>query len=467
MFKIQRSLQGLLLIAIVTMFSVLLLTPVRAATMYYVATNGNDSNPGTQNLPFATLSKAIEKVAAGDTVNVRGGIYYLKQGLWIGNEKTGTESERIVFQSYPGEKAIIDGSNMPKKDPNDRNASQGQDAFAIAGRYIDIKGFEIRQTTRIGINVWGGSNIRLQNNVIHDIRGAGIYMGYSDPSKVTDIIVEGNQVYNTCLVNNPPSESGGWPSAISASGNGNIRITNNKVYNNYGEGIAFGSGSGALISGNTVYDNFSAEIYLLNATNSTVANNLLYTTNDSRFYRFNQPSPSIQLANESEANKLDNNQIINNIALGGREGISYYSSYGYGGGLRNTVIANNTFYKATGTLLLIQKDAGHTNTLIANNIFYQTGGGAMTNLTANSGLRFDHNLWYGGSAGAAAGTGDVNADPKLLNPGTTTDVDYKLQAGSPAIDAGAQLIKSVPNDYAGSSRPLGKRYDIGAYEYVQ
>jgi hypothetical protein len=80
MFKIQRSLQGLLLIAIVTLFSVLLLTPVRAATIYYVATNGSDSNPGTQNLPFATLSKAIEKVAAGDTVNVRGGIYYLKQG---------------------------------------------------------------------------------------------------------------------------------------------------------------------------------------------------------------------------------------------------------------------------------------------------------------------------------------------------------------------------------------------------
>src|SRR4028118_1079686 len=319
MSNIQSSLPMLLLNGT---FSVLLAVPVQAATSYYVATNGNDSNPGTEDLPFATLRKAVEKVSGGDTVNVRGGTYYLDRGLWIGKEKSGTASARTVFQSYPGEKAILDGSNLPKQNSSDAsNPGKGEDGFVISAEYVDIKGFEIRKTTRTGINVWGGKHIQILNNTVHDIKGSGIYMGYNGLTTVTDILVDGNQVYNTCLVNNSRSKDDGWPSAISSSGNGNIRVTNNKAYNNYGEGIGF-IGSGALISGNTVYDNFSVEIYLDNATNSTVEKNLIYTTNNSQFYRFNQPASGIQLANESDVNKLDNNKIINNIAIGGREGFS-------------------------------------------------------------------------------------------------------------------------------------------------
>ena len=462
MSNTQSLLPGLLLNGI---FSLLLITPAQAANSYYVATNGNDNNPGTQALPFGTLNKAVEKVVAGDSVYVRGGTYYLTQGLWIGNEKSGTASARIVFQSYPGEKAILDGSNMPKQDPNDRDPSKGEDAFAIGGQYIDIKNFEIRKTTRSGINIWGGKHIKILNNTVHDTRGSGIYMGYSDLTTVTDIVVDSNQVYNTCLINNPPLEPGGWPSAISSSGNGNIYVTNNQVHNNYGEGIVFGSGSGGLIAANIVYDNFSAGLYLVNSTNSTVEKNLVYTTYDRKFYRFNQPSPGIQLANESDVNKLENNKIINNIVIGGREGFSYYSSYGPGGGLKNTIIANNTFYRATGTLLLIQKDAGHMNTLIANNIFYQTDGNPISDVEANPALRFRNNLWYGGNAGSATGTGDVNANPLLINLDTAVVSNYSPQVGSPAIDAGMP-INQVTTDYAGSSRPSGRGYDIGAFEYV-
>jgi len=461
MSNIQSSLPMLLLNGT---FSVLLAVPVQAATSYYVATNGNDSNPGTQDLPFATLRKAVEKVSGGDTVNVRGGTYYLDRGLWIGKEKSGTASARTVFQSYPGEKAILDGSNLPKQNSSDAsNPGKGEDGFVISAEYVDIKGFEIRKTTRTGINVWGGKHIQILNNTVHDIKGSGIYMGYNGLTTVTDILVDGNQVYNTCLVNNSRSKDDGWPSAISSSGNGNIRVTNNKAYNNYGEGIGF-IGSGALISGNTVYDNFSVEIYLDNATNSTVEKNLIYTTNNSQFYRFNQPASGIQLANESDVNKLDNNKIINNIAIGGREGFSYYSSYGFSGGLKNTVIANNTFYQATGTLLLIQPDAGHTNTVITNNIFYQTNSNPIANIVANPALGFRNNLWYGGNAGFAVGVGDVNANPQLVNPGTTVASDYKLKAGSLAIDTGITLSQ-VNTDYAGANRPSGNGYDIGAYEY--
>lgn len=429
----------------------LLATPVQAGNIYYVATNGNDSNPGTENQPFATIRKAVAAVAAGDAVYVRGGTYYLDKGMWIG--KSGTESAHIIFQSYPGETAILDGEKMP-----DNN-----DSFTIGGEYIDIKNFEVRNTTRMGINIWGGKHIQLLNNTIHDSKKAGIYMGYSDDTTVTDILVDGNTVYDNCLINKARNKSGGWPPGITADGKGDIRITNNKVYHNYGEGIGIWA-DGALVSGNTVYDNFSVEIYLSNATNSTVEKNFVYTANNSEFYRFDQPASGIQLANEGISNRLNNNQIINNIVIGGREGLSYYAGYGFGGGLRKTVIANNTFYKATKALVLIDKDAGHKNTVIANNIFYQTGDIAMTKVEASSEVTFQNNLWYGGDADSASGKDDVNADPLLVKPGTIVASDYKLNSGSPAIDTGTK-ISQVATDYTGLNRPVGKQHDIGAYEY--
>lgn len=47
-----------------------------AATDYYVATDGDDSNSGTSiDQPFATLQHAHGAVMAGDTVYIRGGTY--------------------------------------------------------------------------------------------------------------------------------------------------------------------------------------------------------------------------------------------------------------------------------------------------------------------------------------------------------------------------------------------------------
>lgn len=421
-----------------------------AAKTYYVATNGSDSNLGTQTSPFATIGYAIGKVQAGDIVYVRTGTYYPKNKIWIGNKAT--SSAPIAIQPYPGETVIVDGSNLPANN----------EAFAIVGEYINLKGFEIRKAPFIGISVWGGKHIKLINNVVHDIKGTGIYVGYDDINQVTDILIQGNTVYHTNLNNSSPNDyGGGWGQGITASGVGNIQVISNKVYENYGEGIGFG-GSGGLISQNTVYDNYSVNIYLDNATKSTVERNLVYTTYKTSYYRFNQPASGIQIANETGTYQLDSNKIINNIVIGGSWAF-YYGNYIKGGGMKNTLIANNTFYKGTVGLIRIDDDT-HSNTTFANNIFYQVNNVQMTQFTASSALKFNNNLWYGGSAGPGAGTGDVTANPLLVNPGTNKASDYKPKSGSPAIEAGSTLTQ-VTNDYAGSSRPLGQKYDIGAYEF--
>ena len=53
---------------------VLLAGSANAAT-WYVATGGNDANAGSLAAPFRTITKAASRAAAGDLVEVRGGVY--------------------------------------------------------------------------------------------------------------------------------------------------------------------------------------------------------------------------------------------------------------------------------------------------------------------------------------------------------------------------------------------------------
>lgn len=60
------------------------------------------------------------------------------------------------------------------------------------------------------------------------------------------------------------------------------------------------------------------------------------------------------------------------------------------------------------------------------------------------------------------GEGNLDADPLFVDP---EGGDYRLQAGSPAIDAGT--TEGAPaEDLDGNPRPLGTGVDIGAYEHA-
>ncbi|MES1180552.1 MAG: DUF1565 domain-containing protein, partial [Verrucomicrobiota bacterium] len=48
-----------------------------SATTRYVAPDGLDSNTGTSNSPFATITKAQSASSSGDTVYIRAGTYFL------------------------------------------------------------------------------------------------------------------------------------------------------------------------------------------------------------------------------------------------------------------------------------------------------------------------------------------------------------------------------------------------------
>ncbi|WP_413359577.1 SUMF1/EgtB/PvdO family nonheme iron enzyme [Prochlorococcus sp. MIT 1201] len=82
-------------------------SPAHSSYEYYVANDGNDANLGTIDAPFATIQHAINQVAAGDVVHIRGGIYREKLLL---EDIHGTADNRITFKGYEGEDVLITGA---------------------------------------------------------------------------------------------------------------------------------------------------------------------------------------------------------------------------------------------------------------------------------------------------------------------------------------------------------------------
>ena len=101
-------------------FLLLLKLSFASAAVYYVAVDGNDSNPGTKSKPFATVQKAQSVVNPGDTVYLRGGTYHMTEAQISKNErgyacvsymdKSGEPNKYINYFAYPNETPVFEYS---------------------------------------------------------------------------------------------------------------------------------------------------------------------------------------------------------------------------------------------------------------------------------------------------------------------------------------------------------------------
>ena len=166
----------------------------------------------------------------------------------------------------------------------------------------------------------------------------------------------------------------------------------------------------------------------------------------------------------------DNVVIRNNVFYNFTRGWAIQRYDGGGTVVHGLAIVNNTFVGANpnkvGQIILA---TATTNLLIANNIFYQPNtAGIWLDASGLSGA-ISHNLAFGAPVTYSDGLVNAllsvlgslpNVNPLFLN---LTANDFRLQAGSPAINAGTTL-SNVPNDFRGTLRPPGPAFDVGAYE---
>ncbi len=100
---------------------------VRTATNeFYVAAEGDDSNPGTLETPFATLTRARDEIRrlkrtvglpkGGVTVWIRGGTYPVEDTFTLTQEDSGKKGSPVVYRAYPQETVRFSGGERLKQE---------------------------------------------------------------------------------------------------------------------------------------------------------------------------------------------------------------------------------------------------------------------------------------------------------------------------------------------------------------
>lgn len=123
--------------------------------VFYIAPDGDNSNPGTKEEPWATLDYAETQAQAGDVFVMRGGVYYHTTVIRL--NRVGTPEYPITVVAYPGEVPILDFSAMPKDHTNTNLIG-----VRINGWYRHIIGITVRYAGNNGIRMDGSHNVLLQ-----------------------------------------------------------------------------------------------------------------------------------------------------------------------------------------------------------------------------------------------------------------------------------------------------------------
>ncbi len=450
-----------------------------AGGAYYVAPNGDDSNPGTLGAPWATFQHAADAAQPGDTVYFRGGVYALTGETHL--TRSGAASALIAFIAYPGETPILDGGgNVGGLLVLDQHTS-----------YVRISGFALRNFTVWGIelsgenryvqldhlDIGGGEasirftvgateappqygpveHITLEDSKIHGSQYSAVDC---TPGPCNHMVIRRVEIYDTGIVGQSFYGSDGlefargYPVLVEdcyvhdnggdgidlnsrdRAGNATgVIVRRNRVVRNHLNGIKLWAGG--RMENNVVWGQGNSAVWIgtftstLEVYNNTIAYNMWDTSYSDRNWSFVagypeeiQPYPPVTLT------------LVNNIFAfnagpldGGPTGIYL------GGGVR-LVEHHNLYYSRADEEIVAEFVSGHDS--------------AFTRAEIADGTWTSH---------TGQGQGDVTSDPRVTAgwPG----VDLHLQAASPAVDAGSSG-GAPAEDIEG--RPRGASPDIGAYE---
>jgi hypothetical protein len=425
---------------------------------YYVSPNGIDTNNGTSLItPVQTITKSLSlAINSGDIVYVATGAYL---------ETVRISRSGITLTAYPGNKPIIDGTNLST------NGNWGALVYMDGNNNL-ISGFEVRNSNITGsyvggfgiLSVGSGNVISFVNN--HHTWQQGIWVtgDYN--------IVQDSKIWQAALVNSATPGTG-WSPGLSASRNHNASalipgitsyadLRRNIVFNNWGEGLDCYESDHCTIEDNIVYDNWAVDLYLSDATNSLVQRNIVYTSSAPAIPSRNSIS-GLSLADEVAAvPRSTNNTIINNFIYNINLEAFHWTLVN-NSGLNNTLIANNTIVDG-----ILSTGIGgspaivNTNSQIRNNIIL----GTKSQVPGNSGITFSNNNW-GMTPPLAADVTDIVGDPQIARtgttaPGTLTGAYFEILGSSPLINA-ATPLSSVTTDFFQFTR--GAKPSIGGYEF--
>lgn len=318
---------------------VLMLSPdVTHAALYYVATTGNDSNPGSQTQPFRTIRKGVSALSTGDTLEIKAGTYPETIHMTGGSPAGTSWANPATIKAAAGETVTIR--------PNRAGEWQVMNFGSSGVQYVILDGIIIDAIqTKQGISVNAGAHhIRIQNVEIMNATEQGILLdaewaGSSDNNEVLNSNIHHNGtdpgqnhgIYigtkNNLIDGNDFHDNAGYGIQI-YNGHG-LKADNNVIRSNRVHGNGQGAGGGIVLSsgqGNTAYNNIvwnnqhGISVAYNNVTDTTVYHNTVYGHNLGKGIRLRPSSTNNTVINNivysNETNILDetsNSTVSNNL----------------------------------------------------------------------------------------------------------------------------------------------------------
>jgi hypothetical protein len=375
-------------------------------------------------------------IKPGDTVYISGGTY--NDTLEVGASGSSAGGAITITKGVdPGHNGavVIDGQN---------NLSNGVEMYGQS--YVVIDGLSIRNIANAGVSVKNSSaGVVLQNNDVYSgDPGGGNARGYDVRSSV-GTIVRGNS-FST------PTNTTAQTDGIYSMENDNATFENNHIVisnnntNGHSDGIQSYEDKNVTIRANWLQqantaatNNHGAWISDTQAGGSVeFLNNVVLTPNltaDSAVTHYMEPTWS----------GTGSAHFMNNTIIGGKRAINLdYTP--------NDHIMNNIIEPVSGGFGVFVGDGTLAPANVDNNLIWAPSA-TVANLS-------NPNLSWTQWQALGYDPHGVNADPQFTD---ASGGNYSLSATSPAVGHGAALA-DVSVDNAGTARPQGAAYDIGAFE---
>ena len=172
-----------------------------AQSEYWIATNGADSNPGTEAAPLKTLQAAVHKAKPGVKLWLQPGTYPSTTTVDILYQYSGTAAAPVVLQAAPGARPVLDftGQTVGNDD------ARGLNLFA---NYWHIKGIELKKSGDNCIGISGSYNV-IEDVVAHECGDTGIQITAPSSQATDDTRAAHNQILNCDSWGNLDSATGG------------------------------------------------------------------------------------------------------------------------------------------------------------------------------------------------------------------------------------------------------------------
>ena len=451
--------------------AIFLLGAYARGNVYHVAINGDDSNPGTEDKPWRTISYAVTKLGPGDTLIIHGGTY--KEVVVL--EVSGTRDAPITIMGAPGEKVVLDFQGVRSNCfvfsrgvsyinlENLTLTNCGIWAISLDGgnEYIYLRNLEVANS-ETGIHMTVGESgkrpwygpvgpVTIEDCLVHDNGVAGIDC---TPGPCYSLTIRYSKVYNNGV------STGFGADGIGVETGDHIVVEWSEVYGNRGDGIDlcsrnplwFNMSSDVRISGCLVHDNGLEGVKLW--TGGIVENTVIYSNGFTGLdFIYNGKYRVVNTAVVKNAVEIRSYSVC----IGYKEMEPLGKQDNLEVEIYNSIIAFNGppdvpvgIYVGPGAKLTSDYNIWYSRS--DSEIYLESTGTDYTREDIASGK------W---TSDTGNGAHSLAVDPFFVD---LENDDYRLQSSSPAIDA-ADPEKAPNLDVLGAPRPHGEGYDIGPYEY--